>query len=167
MNAPAQNVQGSVAPGLGNITEYPPAGPRRGSGAGPGPGPGPGLGPMPQRTSSPSSDFNASPRPRPAQPGGRSYPNSHRFTLTDAPTGAPPPNQYPGPGPGRTQSASPQVSSGRPNSRPPAGRIPSSNNTPQAAPAPAAPRPTRPGATTFAEMGITAGKAEEKECIIM
>jgi hypothetical protein len=122
----------------------------------------PGFDPIPERTESPSavptanpgSEYVGSPRPRPTPPGGRAFPNTNRYTLTDAPV-------VPFVGVGvRPQS----VGGVRPAGRPPASRLPSGGIQPAAPPVP---RPAKTGPTTFAEMGITAGKAPDKECVIM
>ena len=119
----------------------------------------------------PEGSPNSSPRLRP-QPGARQqYPNNqHRYTLTDG-----------GPSSGLPLQAGPIPPGGaRPAGRPPAqrqqggpggppGRL-SNGPMPSApqAPAAAAPRPSKPpGPATFAEMGITGAKAEDKECVIM
>ena len=121
----------------------------------------------PERASSASAvdarsglNNNGSPQLRPIQPGGRAYPNSHRYTLTDAPAA-------PIPG-GGTRPLS--VGGVRPAGRPPASRLQSggvqSAQSAQSA-APAAPRLAKAGPATFAEMGIAHTKLEEKECVIM
>ena len=61
---------------------------------------------------------------------------------------------------------------GRPASRPAlprvqSGGIPPTEPQQQQQQPVAAPRPAKTGPTTFAEMGITAAKAEDKECVIM
>jgi len=117
----------------------------------------------------PGSDFNASPRLRPTAPGGRAYPNSNRYTLTDATPGvaaatASASSAANAAGVGaRTQS----VGGVRPGGRPPAARIPSGGIHPSESYAPPVPKLARTGPATFAEMGITAAKAEEKDCVIM
>jgi len=117
----------------------------------------PGLGPIRERrgsasvavqNSSPGSDFTGGPQLR-------AYPNSHRYTLTDMPSQGP----ASGIG-GHAQS----LGGGRPAGRPPASRLQSSGNL-STEPSPS--RPSKTGPTTFAEMGITAAKAEDKECVIM
>lgn len=108
----------------------------------------------PPRTSSPAPGLNASPPLRTTPLSGRTYPNQHRYTLTDSGSGQ---SIFPG-------STRPQSTVSRPSSRPPNGRVPSG-------PIPtnelATARPTKAGPTTFAEMGIQGAKAEEKDCVIM
>lgn len=106
------------------------------------------------RTTTPGSNYNGSPQLRPNPPGGRAYPNSHRYTLTDAP--APP---LPGVG---VRPLS--VGGVRPAGRPPASRLQSGGAQSAAI---ATPRLSKAGPATFAEMGITSAKLEEKECVIM
>jgi len=103
----------------------------------------------------PSQDLS---RLRPTAAPGRGYPNSQRYTLADG-------GAIPGP-PAPGLSVRPQsVGALRPAaSRPAASRIQSGGVQPSEAPAP---RPAKTGPTTFAEMGITAGKAEDKDCVIM
>jgi hypothetical protein len=130
----------------------------------------PALSPLPERTSSasaatPGVNYNGSPQLRPTPPGGRVYPNSHRYTLTDVPA-------VPTPGVGtRPQS----VGGVRPAGRPPASRLQSGGVQPAqsaqsaapAAPRPAKAGPAKAGPATFAEMGIASAKLEKEECVIM
>jgi len=141
INPAAGIVPSAAAPGLGNVAEF-----------------GPGI----PRASSPVSDLNPSPRPRPIPPGGRMYPSQHRYTLTDS---GPSVGQMPGAGPGRPQSISPLPTGSRPSSRPPPGRAPSGPI--QSSEPVAAPRTSKTGPTTFAEMGIQGAKADDKDCVIM
>jgi len=130
-------VQGATAPNLRPVKE------RRGSAS------------FTVQNSSPGSDSTGSPRLRPTAPGGRPFPNSHRYTLTDTPSQGP----ASGLG-GHTQS----MGGGRPAGRPPASRPQPSGTLPAESPPV---RPAKTGPTTFAEMGIVAAKAEDKECVIM
>jgi hypothetical protein len=113
------------------------------------------------------SSVNTSPRLQPAQPGGRP-PN--RYTLSDpgaVPTsaGAPSSARVPSPPalkyPARGQS--PAGRQGQNNTKYPGGTPP--QDEPFTAPVPA--QGKKPGPTTFAEMGFSGAKAQDKECIIM
>lgn len=105
-------------------------------------------------------------RPRPPKEGAasRPFPNQNRYTLTDSPT--PPPGGGGG-GAGRTSSPASRPNGGAAGGRP--GRVPQADAVePPRRPAPAnAGSSGKPGPTTFAEMGITGAKAEDKECRVM
>lgn len=181
---PAGAFQGAQGPGpgLGPIQEV------QGGGRGGGQGSAPHS-----RNTSPHDPHRAQTQPPPQnqlrQQKQQQFPAQHRYTLTDAgvapgqqggpqqqqqgggspgpggrnsPLGVNRPMNRPG-GPGRaTSGGPPQGQQGYPQQQqgPPQGY-----GGPQQQQQPQPPR--RTGPTTFAEMGIQAAKAEEKECIIM
>lgn len=114
--------------------------------------------PQPQRTPVSTSPANQSRRPQSQSP--RPFANATRYSLADPGSGSAPNSRPP--------SSQSQSSTGPPRRD---GR-PSLDNRPEPSfPAlgpgvPSGPPPKK-GPATFAEMGITTAKVEEKDCIIM
>ncbi|KAF5365120.1 hypothetical protein D9758_011028 [Tetrapyrgos nigripes] len=96
----------------------------------------------------------------------RAYPTANRYTLTDPGSTGPPPEV------GR--QSSPSGNSARPSGRPGMGGRAVSGGTGysgHSSPAPSGPTPSaspKPsGPQTFAEMGFTGARAQDKDCVIM
>ena len=89
----------------------------------------------------------------------RPFANAPRYSLVDPGSRSASPASAPPPGANRAG-----VGAGGPGSRP----QPSRQNSGQPdVSSPLAQAPPKPGPQTFEEMGITTGKLEDKDCIIM
>ena len=141
------------------------------------------MGRPPQQYGSPSQqpqrlpngpEQAASPPPSAAPAGGRQFANAPRYSLADpgsSSAGGPRPmpsqqSQSFGP-PGRRPNHSPAPSQGGSSLGPQGQQSPGYGSPAMTPPVGTPTGPPRKGAQTFAEMGITTGKVEEKDCVIM
>ncbi|KZP30970.1 HCP-like protein [Athelia psychrophila] len=138
--------------------------------------------PPPGQQRPPQQQYSPPPgqqRPPPQAGQQRAFPGQNRYSLVDSPVPSPPPGQRQSPAP--SQAHAPRGrggpgGQGRGRGGPQGPHANSMPPPPQQGGYPAQPplqhmqsssTPRKQGATTFAEMGITAAKAEDKECVIM